>query len=273
MLCQPLTWTLAVVLTFASAGPVPDLRNILVIGLTIPDDDTGVKVAQWTEDMNVNPEELGNYFEGDVMVTESTTRSNGAKDPKLRWPNHVIPYVIEGNFNRTQLKLIREAMKDYEKYTCLRLKPRTNEKDYVKIISDNSGCWSYIGKIGGAQIINLQIPGCVTKKGTVIHEIMHTAGFWHEHTRDDRDNYVIINWKNIEERTAGNFDKLSSEVLEDYHIPYDYNSVMHYSAYAFAIDHNVKTIITKDPKAEIGQRVGFSARDYQKINKMYKCST
>lgn len=99
MLCRLLTWTL-VVLTFASAGPVPDdsVKDVLKLALMIPDNESGVKVAQWTENMNVNPEELGNYLEGDIMVTESTAR-NGAKDPKLRWPNRVIPYVIKGNFS------------------------------------------------------------------------------------------------------------------------------------------------------------------------------
>lgn len=96
-----------------------------------------------------------------------------------------------------QLNLIHEAMKDYQKYTCIRLKPRTNENDYVVITSDNTGCHSYIGRIGGRQVLNLQIPGCVTKKGTAIHEIMHATGFWHEHTRPDRDSYVTINTKNI----------------------------------------------------------------------------
>ena len=98
-----------------------------------------------------------------------------------------------------QLNLIHEAIKEYEKYTCIQLRPRTDEEDYVKFVSYNTGCWSYVGKIGGEQSINLQIPGCVTKKGTVIHEIMHAIGFWHEHTRDDRDDYVTINWDNIEE--------------------------------------------------------------------------
>lgn len=98
-----------------------------------------------------------------------------------------------------QLNLIHEAIKEYEKYTCIQLKPRTDEEDYVKFVSYNTGCWSYVGKIGGGQSINLQTPGCVKKKGTVIHEIMHAVGFWHEHTRDDRDDYVTINWNNIAE--------------------------------------------------------------------------
>lgn len=91
-------------------------------------------------------------------------------------------------------------MKDYEKYTCLRFKPRTNEKDYISLASDNTGCWSYIGRIGGEQTINLQNPGCVGK-GTIIHEIMHAVGFWHEQSRVDRDDYVTINFKNIRQST------------------------------------------------------------------------
>lgn len=65
------------------------------------------------------------------------------------------------------------------------------------IFTENSGCWSSVGRIGGEQVVNLQAPGCVTKKGTVIHELMHAAGFTHEQNRAERDNHVIIKWGNI----------------------------------------------------------------------------
>jgi len=98
MLCRPSTWMPIVLTTFVSAVPISDVKNALESALTIPDNESGVKVSQWTEDMNVNPEELGNYLEGDIMVTKGTL--NGVRNKKLRWPNGVIPYVIKGNFGR-----------------------------------------------------------------------------------------------------------------------------------------------------------------------------
>lgn len=40
--------------------------------------------------------------------------------------------------------------------------------------------------------------GCLSK-GIAIHEIMHTLGFYHEHTRRDRDRHVFVDIANTME--------------------------------------------------------------------------
>lgn len=73
-----------------------------------------------------------------------------------------------------QRTLIKRAMEGLEKYTCVRFKPRTTERDYVEIKS-GSGCHSNLGKIGGRQEVSLRNDGCM-KNGIVQHELIHALG-------------------------------------------------------------------------------------------------
>lgn len=60
-------------------------------------------------------------------------------------------------------------------------------------------CSSLLGYIGDKQVLSLQRYGCINR-GIIQHEVLHALGFYHEHTRSDRDQYVRINWKNINKR-------------------------------------------------------------------------
>jgi len=64
---------------------------------------------------------------------------------------------------------------------CITFVPKTAKHDRWLSIKSLSGCWSYIGRnfYAGEQELSLQKNGCVWK-GTVVHELMHALGFWHE---------------------------------------------------------------------------------------------
>ncbi|XP_065365550.1 hatching enzyme 1.2-like [Calliphora vicina] len=238
-----------------------------------PDDQhTAHMVANYTpEAFAVNPEELGTYLEGDILIPkQKITMKNGLTTQSSRWPQGIVPYEIRGNFNARDMSIIEHAIREYHRRTCIRFVPRSNEQDYVSIVSGNSGCWSSVGRVGGKQEVNLQSPGCLTKPGTAIHELMHALGFLHEQNREERDTFVSIQYQNIQPSAMSNFDRAAKTLA--FGVPYDYGSVMHYSASAFSTNGRPTIVPMQNMgRTKMGQRDGFSAFDVEKLNKMYDC--
>lgn len=211
----------------------------------VPDTNkTGRLVSQFKADKSsVNPEELGSYLEGDILMPQnSVILKNGIPSKSFRWPNGEVPFEIAGDFSESELEVIAFAIDEYHARTCIRFVPHTTETDYIAIEKGNSGCWSSIGRVGGKQEVNLQTPGCLTKPGTAIHELMHVLGFLHEQNRQERDSYVTIQYQNIQQKATANFQKIPKTVA--FGVGYDYGSVMHYSATAFS-QNGQPTIIAK----------------------------
>ncbi|GFG36495.1 hypothetical protein Cfor_04647, partial [Coptotermes formosanus] len=96
------------------------------------------------------------------------------------------------------------AVDEYQKRTPIRLREYDpqNDTDYVYITGENSGCWSYVGRQGGRQQLNLEPSapgvGCF-RLGTIEHELLHALGFYHQQSATERDDYVTIRWENIQE--------------------------------------------------------------------------
>uniref|UniRef100_A0A182HNI9 Uncharacterized protein n=1 Tax=Anopheles arabiensis TaxID=7173 RepID=A0A182HNI9_ANOAR len=215
-------------------------------------------------------EEVGGNFEGDIDLTSDQEKAvkygyTAIIGESFKWPNNIVPYMIDTTaFTISQQNSILSAIQQIELVSCVRFKPRTTEADYVKVMGGYSGCWASLGRRGGAQTVNLQPNGCMSR-GTIIHEFLHALGFVHMQSASDRDFYVTINWSAIQADKASNFDRYGPTVVDDFGIPYDYESVMHYGSTAFTYSGQ-QTIVPKTSGVTIGQRVGMSLKDIRRLN-------
>ncbi|XP_055349302.1 zinc metalloproteinase nas-14-like [Paramacrobiotus metropolitanus] len=150
---------------------------------------------------------------------------------------------------------------------CVKFVARTHESDYVKFQKSSQCSWN-IGRIGRRQLIQLT-SGCILHYGCIQHELMHTLGFYHEQSRLDRDDYVLINWDNIATEDKGQFEKRTGKT---YGLPYDYQSVMHYELKAFAKDPNFPTLIPKVKGMKMGQNENLTPLDLARIYKRFNCN-
>jgi len=139
----------------------------------------------------------------------------------------------------------------------------TDSDDNFLVFTEGEGCRASLGmKRRGRQDIVL------SKKcgyGAILHEIGHTLGLIHEHNREDRDNFVDVKLKNVQHQKEHNFRKHPPGYPVD--DAYCYDSIMHYSEYAFAISRGLKTIDAANYK--VGQRKWLSACDLRRIRQLY----
>lgn len=166
--------------------------------------------------------------------------------------------------------MIHLAMNDIEASTCIRFLPRSREKDFILIYSGDD-CSSFMGKAGGQQLISLKRGGCFSR-GIIIHELVHAIGYDHMQNHFKRDNFVKILWENIDEENRYNFDKVDPRKFKNFDTEYDYYSIMHYDPMAFS-ENGKRTIVPRNKQFRntIGQRVGLSLGDVERINNMYEC--
>nr|XP_014088119.1 dorsal-ventral patterning protein tolloid isoform X1 [Bactrocera oleae] len=202
-------------------------------------------------------------------------RAVTAKKERI-WDYGVIPYEIDGNFSGLHKALFKQAMRHWENSTCIKFIERDPEihPNYIVFTVRSCGCCSFVGKRGnGAQAISIG-RNC-DKFGIVVHELGHVVGFWHEHTRPDREKHVVIEHNNIMKGQDYNFNKLTPEEVDSLGLPYDYDSIMHYARNTFSKGTYLDTILPIEVKGkkrpEIGQRLRLSAGDIAQANLLYKC--
>lgn len=236
----------------------------------------GNDVNMYEADIKLSPDDnvdLSNDGDVDGAPISVRRKRNAARDRKKLWVTRVIPYAYHRGFPESFKSTIQEAISEFENRTCLRFVKRTNEPLFILFIHDK-GCWSAVGRqywmTGIGQQLSLG-PGC-NHKGTIMHELMHATGFWHEQSRPDRNLYVEVLWENIEQYEDHNFNKYNHRDIDLLKIPYDFDSIMHYGRKSFSKNgkDTIRSIL--DPNRPLGQRDGFTDLDVHEINVLYDCA-
>jgi len=214
----------------------------------------------------INEREKLNLIDGDIK--NKVEERNTITDESLWW-GYTVPVQYAPSLPLLARAGIDEARLEYEMRSCVSFPDRTDEEDFI-YYQPLSGCFSSVGKMGGLQQISIG-SGC-EKRGTIQHEMLHALGIYHQQSRTDRDDYIMVMTQNMDEDKVHNFNTYDYNKVDDRRVPYDYNSVMHYSDSGFS-NNGEKTIVTRDPKFQdvIGQRRDFSDGDISMLNKMYPC--
>ncbi|XP_023232109.1 astacin-like metalloprotease toxin 5 [Centruroides sculpturatus] len=222
-------------------------------------------------DLGDIPMQNPDLFQGDIILFDDDDERNAVVGKNRVWPNGIIPYTIDAALESARSR-IEAVMKDYEELTsgCIKFRPKEDQNAYVRVFK-GVGCYSHIGKTLGSQPLSLG-PGCLSY-GHIAHELGHSIGFEHEHSRSDRDDHITIFWENIQKGMEDQFKKLSPSKNLLFN-EFDYDSIMLYGEYIFSIDHSEKkTMVAKKEGVRLKdvKEKTISKSDVYRIRKLYKC--
>ncbi|XP_053178200.1 hatching enzyme 1.2-like [Scomber japonicus] len=211
--------------------------------------------------------------EGDIAVDSEAERnadpctSRGCMWGKYTDGKVYIPYYITNHFSSREKAIITRGLESFSSFSCIRFRPsRSSDRDWLSIESQN-GCYSYVGRGGGKQVVSLARSGCLYH-GTIQHELLHALGFNHEQTRSDRDNHIRVLLQNVQSGMEHNFRKIATL---NQGTPYDYNSVMQYHRYAFSKNNQPTMVPIPNSNVSFGNAKEMSRNDIARLNTLYKC--
>ncbi|KAG5685082.1 hypothetical protein PVAND_014283 [Polypedilum vanderplanki] len=225
------------------------------------------------------------FFDIEMPVSGSSDEfhdlgGTGLRNEAEKWPQVgnriVVPFEINkaSKYTKEQQRNIITAMKEIQSKTCIKFIKRGLERNYIEFKSDrNKGCSSKLGMKEGGQVINLnKSKSCANVPGIIMHEILHSLGFYHMHSHSQRDQYINIIWDNIDPSRNPDYRAADTSLTSSYNTKYDFYSVMHYAPII-----NGKRVIKPKQKymyydKYMGQRKALSEGDIERINNMYRCS-
>jgi hypothetical protein len=199
--------------------------------------------------------------EGDILMNYPPQGTSGVATTFHLWKKKGtgslnIPYVINPNYNFPDRIENALQMWMHKLNNDVQFVKRTFESDYIEFIPSKN-TRSYIGRVGGRQIIEL---ADWAHEGNIAHEIGHLLGLYHEQSRLDRDKYVrILCSDDVNYRHAFKVDPHAKDFGS-----YNYYSIMHYPP-SNCLGIRDKTL----PRGIPGQRDSIAKSDYTTVKNIY----
>ncbi|HMS16199.1 MAG TPA: M12 family metallopeptidase, partial [Planctomycetota bacterium] len=193
------------------------------------------------------------------------------------WPGGAVFVQFDSSISASRRDDFRKAMAEIEAISAISFIESAGPLGHIRVIpNSNSNNVSY-SSVGWQGVIQDLAVGANhwDDKYILVHELFHALGYLHEQSRIDRDNYVTINFNNISTTAcngdcSGNFVKNIGALPVG---PYDFQSIMHYGPFAFAINNNIPTITAKPGYTQfqnlMGNRSFMTALDAQGIAQRY----
>lgn len=211
------------------------------------------------------------YVCGDILLSDKQVEllakknvSRGVSISELSqiWQDKVVYFVFASNVSLEDQNIIYDAMYEWENACNILFRVGQGSGDYIEIIIGN-GSYSNLGRIGGKQTLSLSIAGW--NKGTVMHELGHALGMLHEHQHPMRDNYIIVNERNIQIPARDQFDIWPYGYASS---KFDFDSIMMYGSYAYS-RNNQPTMTKKDGTTWTANRSYITFNDQLVVMNLY----
>lgn len=150
------------------------------------------------------------------------------------WPSGEIPFVFDVAVPQDLQNRVLQAMQEWStKIPAIRFRPPNNWWSNNLVIYVISAPF----QPDHATVGYVPLPGCNTMYlnrnaplGTILHELGHVIGLFHEHQREDRDNYVTVDNDDPNVRDHPLDFQKENAFAKDLEY-YDYGSIMHYGPY------------------------------------------